>query len=111
MVSLTRKDSDIDMGKTSNICVKVKDDVKVLAEGVLNRLGISMSDAISDFLKQVIAYNRLPFDVNLLNKPISILNLNEDEFNLELKKAENDFKNGKVYSLDEVKKELFKGLD
>ncbi len=100
------------MSKTSNICVKVKDDVKVLAEVVLNRLGISMSDAISVFLKQVIACNGLPFEVKVrLNKPISILNLKENEFNLELEKAENDFKNGKVYSLEEVKKELLESLD
>ncbi len=72
------------MCKTSNILVKVKNDIKTRAEIVLDRLGISMSDAIAVFLKQVIAHNGLPFDVKvLLNEPISILNLNEDDFNLD----------------------------
>ncbi len=100
------------MSKTSNICVKVNNDVKAQADAVLERLGISMSAAIFVFLKQVIEQNGLPFDVKVpLNKPISISDLKEDDFNLELEKAENDFKNGRVYSLEEVKKELLKDLD
>ncbi len=100
------------MSRTSNICVKVKDDVKAQAEAVLERLVVSMSFAISVFLKQVIMQNGLPFDVKVpFNKLISISDLKEDEFNLELEKAEKDFKNGKVYSLEEVKKELLKDLD
>ncbi len=44
------------------------------------------------FFKQVIMQNRLPFDVKVpFNKLFSISDLKEDEFNLELEKAENDF--------------------
>ncbi len=100
------------MSKTSNIRVKVNNDVKSQAEAVLERLGVSMSDAISVFLKQVIMQNGLPFDVEVpFNKLISISDLKEDEFSLELEKAENDFKNGRAYSLEEIKKELLKDLD
>ena len=100
------------MSKTSNICVKVNNDVKAQAEAMLERLDISMSDAISVFLKQVIVHNGLPFDVNVFfNKLISISDLKEDEFNLELEKAENDFKNCRVYILEEVKKELLNDFD
>ena len=81
------------MSKISNIRVKVNNDVKAQAEAVLERLGVSMSDAISVFLKQVIMQNALPFDVKVpFNKLISISDLKEDEFNLELEKAENGFK-------------------
>ncbi len=100
------------MSKTSNIRVKVNNDVKSQAEAVLERLGVSMADAISVFLKQVIMQNGLPFDVKVhFNKLISISDLKEDEFSLELEKAENDFKNGRVYSLEEIKKESLKDLD
>lgn len=97
------------MIRTSNIYVRVEPSVKAQAEAVLDKLGISMSSAVSIFLKQIIKHNGLPFVVKFLfNKPISILNLKEDEFNLELEKAEDNFKNGKVYSFEEVKKELNK---
>ena len=100
------------MRKTWNICVKVNNDVKAQTEAVLERLDISMPAAISVFLKQVIVHNGLLFDDKVpFNKLISISDLKEDEFNLELKKAENGFKNGRVYSPEEVKKELLKDLD
>lgn len=99
------------MVRTSNIYVRIEPNVKAQAEAVLDKLGIPMSSAVSMFLKQIIMHNGLPFDVKVpFNKPISILNLKEDQFNLELKKAESDFENGRVYSFEEVKKELLKDL-
>ncbi len=100
------------MNKTSKLYVKVESGVKAQAESVLKKLGISMSAAISIFLKQIITQDGLPFDVKVkFNKPISILNLKEDEFNLELAKAEGDFENGKVYNFNEFKKEILKDID
>lgn len=100
------------MNKTSNLYVRVESGVKAQAEAVLKKLGISMSAAISIFLKQIVEQDGLPFDFKALsNKPISILNLKEDEFNLELTKAENDFENSRIYSLKEVKKEILKNID
>ena len=100
------------MNKTSNLYVKVESGVKAQAEAVLKKLGISMSAAISIFLKQIITQDGLAFDVKVkFNKPISILNLKENEFNLELAKAESDFENGKVYNFNEFKKEILKDID
>lgn len=68
-----------------------------------------MSVAISIFLKQIVEQDGLPFDFMApFNKPISILDLKEDEFKLELVKAENDFVKNRIYSLKEVKKEILK---
>ena len=101
----------IEMNKTSNLYVRVELGVKEQAEAVLKKLGISMSAAISIFLKQIITQDGLPFDVKVkFNKPISILDLKEDEFNLELAKAESDFENGKVYNFNEFKKETLKDI-
>ncbi len=95
------------MTRTSNIYVRVEPNVKAQAEAVLDKLGIPMSNAVSIFLKQIIMQNGLPFDVKIpYNKPISILDLSDAEFDLELLKGEDDIKNGRVYSFEEVKKEL-----
>lgn len=100
------------MNKTPNLYVRVEPNVKAQAEAVLEKLGISMSVAISIFLKQIVEKGGLPFDfMATFNKPISIFDLKEEEFNLELAKAENDFENGKIYSLKEVKKEMLKNID
>ena len=99
------------MNKTSNLYVRVEPNVKAQAEAVLEKLGISMSAAISIFLKQIVERGRLPFDfIATFNKPISIFDLKEEEFNSELEKAENDFENGRIYSLKKVKKEILKNI-
>lgn len=55
--------------------------------------------------------NGLPFEVKIPNtKPLSLSNLSETEFNMEMLKSNNDFENGKTYSFEEVENELKKEL-
>lgn len=71
-----------------------------------------MSVTISIFLKQIVEQGVLPFDfIATFNKPIFIFDLKEKEFNSELVKVENDFENGRIYSLKKVKKETPKNID
>lgn len=99
------------MGKTSNIYVRVEPDIKEQAEIVLEQLGIPMSNAVSIFLRQVVMQNGLPFDVKIpTSRPIAIADLSEEQFNVEMLKAHNDFEKGKTYSLEQVEKELKKEL-
>lgn len=39
-------------------------------------------------------------------KPLLLPDLSEEEFNMEMLKAHNDFEAGRTYSLEEVKREL-----
>ena len=99
------------MARTSNIYVRVEPDIKEQAEVILEKLGIPMSNAVSIFLRQVIMQNGLPFEVKILNdKPLSLLNLSETEFNREMQKAHDDFERGSTYSFEEIEKELNKEL-
>ena len=99
------------MARTSNIYVRVEPNIKEQAEVVLEKLGIPMSNAISIFLRQVVMQNGLPFEVKIPNtKPLSLSNLSEEEFNIEMLKAQNDFENGRTYSFEEVENELKKEL-
>ena len=97
------------MARTSNIYVRVEPNIKEQAEVVLEKLGIPMSNAVSIFLRQVVMQNGLPFDVKIPNtKPLSLSNLSEAEFNMEMLKAQSDFENGRTYSFEEVENELKK---
>lgn len=97
------------MARTSNIYIRIEPEVKEKAEAVLDKLGIPMSNAVSIFLRQVVMQNGLPFEVKIPDKkPISLLDLSETEFNDEMKKAEEDFKNDKTYSFDEIAREIDK---
>ncbi len=56
-----------DTKKTAYIRARVRPHIKKDAERVLDRLGISTTDAISVFLKQVTLQNGLPFAVKIPN--------------------------------------------
>lgn len=50
------------MARTSNIYVRIDPPIKAQAEGVLEKIGIPMSNAVAIFLRQVIMHNGLPFE-------------------------------------------------
>jgi DNA-damage-inducible protein J len=56
------------MAKNTNINVRTTLDVKKRAEVILNDLGLNLSSAVNLFLKQVINYRGIPFDLRLPNK-------------------------------------------
>ncbi len=56
------------MAKNTNINVRTTVDVKKQAEVILNDLGLNLSSAINLFLKQLINYRGIPFDLRLPNK-------------------------------------------
>ena len=48
----------------SQICLRIDDDIKSNAERTLNDIGLSMSAAITIFLKTVIRENKIPFELS-----------------------------------------------
>jgi DNA-damage-inducible protein J len=50
------------MARTSNIFARVEPEIKKQAELVLEQLGISMSNAIGLFLRQVVLQRGIPFE-------------------------------------------------
>jgi DNA-damage-inducible protein J len=56
------------MSKTAVIRARIEPEVKEKAEKVLRRLGVSTTQAITLFYKQVALRQGLPFDVVILNE-------------------------------------------
>ena len=55
------------MAKTETIRARVEPDLKREAEGLFSELGLSTTDAITLFYKQVTLHQGLPFDVRIPN--------------------------------------------
>lgn len=91
------------MSKTSNIFARVEPETKANAEAILNSLGISMSNAIDMFLKQVVIHKGIPFEIKLEHrKPLFIEELTKEELDKELQKGMDAIKEGRVYTQEEV---------
>jgi len=56
------------MNKTAVIRARIEPEVKKQAEKVLRRIGVSTTQAITMFYKQVALRKGLPFDVVILNE-------------------------------------------
>lgn len=53
---------------TTTINARIDIDSKEKAQGILAKLGLSMSSAIDMFFKQVVLHHGIPFEVKLPNK-------------------------------------------
>ena len=86
------------MGKTATIHMRINPEIKTTADNILNRLGMSTTDAINIFLNQVILIGGLPFDVRLPKPNETTLQAMYD--------AENDINLHKFDNADDMFKEL-----
>ena len=56
------------MTKSTSINVRTTEEIKKNAEVIINGLGLNISSAVNLFLRQVINYRGIPFDLRLPNK-------------------------------------------
>jgi DNA-damage-inducible protein J len=57
----------MDMGKTGYITARIEPKLKARAARVLAAVGVSTTDAITMFLRQVVLRNGIPFEVRVPN--------------------------------------------
>lgn len=95
------------MSRTANVFARVEPEIKEQAEQVLTMLGISMSNAVSMFLRQVVLQHGIPFEMKLpQNAPLACGALTKEQFDAEIGKGMEDIKAGRVYSADAVEAEM-----
>ena len=49
--------------KTASMSIRIDPELRMLAEGVLDDIGMTVSEAVTVFFKQVVYYSGLPFSV------------------------------------------------
>jgi DNA-damage-inducible protein J len=84
------------MGKTATIQTRVDPAVKRNAQIILNKLNISMSEAISMYLSQITLHRGIPFEIKIPNE-ITAKTLTDSERGNNLHKVD---------SVDELFEEL-----
>ncbi len=95
------------MAKTETLHIRVNETVKANAEEILSMLGISLSEAVNMFLCQVNLTGGIPFEVKVpANAPLAMGSLSKAQFDFEIAKGVEDIKEGRVFTADEVEKEL-----
>ena len=90
--------------KKAVVHVRMEPNLKEDAEKVLDRLGISTSTAVTLFLKEVVAYRGIPFEVRIPDG----VDLDEKSLNEEVEKGRKEHCEGKTQSLDDFDKEFKK---
>lgn len=90
------------MVKSSNLYARIEPDVKEQAEAILNALGISASNAISIFYKQIILNNGLPFEVKLPKPILDVSAMTQEQLDTELEKGYMDIKEGSTRPVAEA---------
>jgi DNA-damage-inducible protein J len=98
------------MAKTANLYARIEPEVKEQAEKILSALGMTASNAINIFYKQIILQNGLPFEVKMAKaKVVDISNMGSEEITAELEKGYADVKAGRVKDaktvFDEIRKD------
>lgn len=97
--------------KSSNVTARVEPDVKAKAEDILSKLGISVSNGINMFYRQIILWNGLPFRPSIpMSTPKSLDEMTKEEFDAKMERAFLQAKNGEGVPADEffssLKKEV-----
>ncbi len=96
--------------KSANLYARIEPEVKEDAERILSTLGISTSNAINMFYKQIILNKGLPFEVKIpsASAPLNLADLSEEELNAELEKGYEDMKAGRTIPASKVFEEMRK---
>ena len=97
--------------KSSNVAARVEPEIKEKAESILSSLGISASNGINMFYRQIILWNGLPFRPSI--PPTTLKSLDEmtkEEFDAKLARGLAQAKNGEGAEanefFDSLKEEL-----
>lgn len=53
------------MAKTTNVNIRVDEDLKRKAEDIFNELGLNMSTAMNMFLRHSVRYGGIPFELRI----------------------------------------------
>ena len=90
------------MAKTANMYARIEPDLKSQAETILAALGISASNAITMFYKQIVLQKGLPFEVKLPEHPLDISRMTTEQLDTELEKSYEDAQAGRTIPMAQV---------
>ena len=88
--------------KSSNVAARVEPEIKEQAEAILAQLGISASNGINMFYRQIILWNGLPFRPAIPEKKMTTLeDMTKEEFDAKMARGLAQAKTGEGIPADE----------
>ena len=98
------------MANTTNINVRVDEDLKRQAESIFTELGLNLSTAMNLFLRCAVRYGGIPFDLKISQQTLDLKGMSKAELDVRLEEGLASMRAGKgrpVYEVfDELEKEL-----
>ena len=95
------------MANTTAVYARIDTKLKENAEDILAQLGISPSSAIQMFYSKIVLTRGMPFELRLpYPKPTAIGGMTREELDEELEKGWESMQNERLYSAEEVDREL-----
>lgn len=90
------------MAKSANLYARIEPKLKAQAESILTAIGLSASNAITMFYKQIILQNGLPFEVKFPERPLDISRMTTAQLDAELEKGYEDAKAGRAIPIEQA---------
>ena len=88
--------------KSSNVAARVEPEIKEQAEAILAQLGISASNGINMFYRQIILWRGLPFRPSVpASRPLSLDEMTKEEFDAKMTRGLAQAKAGEGVPADE----------
>lgn len=87
--------------------VEIEPTLKRQAEEILSKIGLSFSQAVNLFTRQIVLRREFPIELNVpVKKPRSLEDMTEEEFDAMIQEGFDDIEAGRVHTIDEAKKIL-----
>ena len=93
--------------KTEMVRARISPDLKNRTEAIFDSLGLTPSQAVVLFYKQVELHNGLPFSVKMpVKPPLDISTMTREEFDAELQKGYDSMLAGRGRSIEDARKDF-----
>ncbi|MBQ7592870.1 MAG: type II toxin-antitoxin system RelB/DinJ family antitoxin [Synergistaceae bacterium] len=87
--------------------VEVDAKLKSEAEKILDKIGLSFTQAVDLFTRQIVLRRAFPVELDTReSKPLCLEGLTEDELDAEIQRGIDDIKAGRTVSAEAVRKEM-----
>ncbi|MBR1439393.1 MAG: type II toxin-antitoxin system RelB/DinJ family antitoxin [Synergistaceae bacterium] len=84
--------------------IEVDPELRRKAENILGKIGMSYTQAVDMFTRQIVLRNSFPVELNVpVKKPLCLEDMTEDEIDTEIQKGIDALEAGRVYTLEEAK--------
>ena len=83
------------MGNSTNVSIRIDEDLKHQAESLFSELGMNLSTAMTLFLRSAVRYGGIPFTLRLSSMPVAMDEISTADFDAKIGKAFEDAAMGK----------------